>query len=273
MPRTTDGDQHCVWLELDSQREAYERLEEHVELGQHCLVTGPGGVGKTELARAVARKLRRPVEVFHFGGVLDGESMLYGAMTLGPTGTRFVRSRFAEAIGMPGVVLVLDELNRAPTSVHNALLGLLDGSRRLVLELEEPERRIVELAPGAVVIATANVGSEFVGTEVIDVALRDRFCMLRLDYPAEEEALLVEIAGVTPRQASELTRAARAIRAAHAHAGLPFTLSTRRLLEAGRLVARGHSVPNAIERNVCAFDDEALTALRATLRAARGKAA
>ena len=274
MPNTnTDGDGHTTWLELDSQRESYDHLVEQVELGQHTLITGPRGGGKTRLAEAVARKLRRPIEVFHFGGILDTEAMLYGSMTLTSGGTRFVRSRFAEAIQQPGVMLVLDELNRAPSGVHNALLGLLDHSARLVIDLEEPERRIVKLAPGAVVVATANVGGEYVGTEVVDAALLDRFAVLRLDYPREEEALLVELAGVTPRQAGELARGARAIREAHAKGGLAFTLSTRRLLEAGRLVARGRSVPQAIERNVCAFDEEAVTALRATLRATRGKAA
>ena len=234
---------------------------------------GPRGSGKTRIAQALAEKLRRPVEVFHFGGILDAEAMLYGSMTLTREGTRFVRSRFVEAIQLPGVVLVLDELNRAPVAVHNALLGLLDQLARLVIDLEEPERRIVPLAPGAVVVATANIGSEFVGTEMVDGALLDRFAVLRLGYPQEEEALLVELAGVTPRQAGELARAARTIREAHAKGSLPFTLSTRRLLEAGRLVARGCSVARAIERNACAFDDEAVTALRATLRATRGKAA
>jgi len=165
---------------------------------------GPRGSGKTRIAQALAEKLRRPVEVFHFGGILDVEAMLYGSMTLTREGTRFVRSRFVEAIQLPGVVLVLDELNRAPVAVHNALLGLLDQLARFVIDLEEPERRIVPLAPGAVVVATANIGSEFVGTEMVDGALLDRFAVLRLGYPQEEEALLVELAGVTPRQAGEL---------------------------------------------------------------------
>ena len=152
------------------------------------------------------------MRVFHFGGIQDGEAF-FGHVELRDGATRFVRSLFVESLEIANMVIVLDELNRAPAHVLNALLSVLDHQRRLVLDLEEPGRRIVELAPGVTILATANHGAEHTGIEPLDAALSDRFGAARLGFALEEAELLVAVTGVAKGDAAKIAKVAREIRA------------------------------------------------------------
>jgi MoxR-like ATPase len=233
-------------------------------LGLPTLIGGPRGCGKTLLALKLAFELERPCEVFHLGGIRDAEAHLYGVTQLRGGETFFVRSRFVEAIQKPGMVIILDELNRAPSEVLNALLSLLDDQARLVIEQEEGERRIVPVATGVTFVATINHGAEYVGSEPIDAALLDRFALVRLNYP-ENEVEILESRGIPRAQARQLARWAKLIRAEHQKGTLPFSISLRGLNSAARLIANGLAPELAIELNVAAFDDEGVAALRALL--------
>jgi MoxR-like ATPase len=239
-------------------------LQQLLTLGLPTLICGPRGCGKTLLALKLALELERSCEVFHLGGIRDAEAHLYGVTQLRGGETCFVRSRFVEAIQKPGMVIILDELNRAPSEVLNALLSLLDDHARLVIEQEDGERRIVPVASGVAFVATINHGAEYVGSEPIDAALLDRFTLLRLDYP-ENEVEILESLGIARAQARQLARWAKLIRAEHTKGGLPFSISLRGLHNAARLVASGLAPELAIELNVAAFDDEGVAALRALL--------
>lgn len=57
-----------------------------------------------------------------------------------------------------------------------------------------------------VFFATLNEGEDFVGTELLDAALRDRFYFLLMDYlPNEvEKEVLIKKTGVTAAQADDI---------------------------------------------------------------------
>lgn len=256
-----------LFIDLPSRTRVVEQLVQNIELGESTFILGERGIGKTLLAQIAATRLGRPIETFHFSALFDSEAAISGALVLRDGDTRFVRSRFVHAISTPNTIVLLDELNRAPGDALNALLSLLDFQARLVLDLEEEDRRVVERAPGVVFVATANVGADYVGTEPLDRALTDRMTTLRVGYPEDEDRLLLPT-GVSRAQARKLVRLARAIREQHGRGALSFTMSTRRLVYTAKLVSIGVEVAEAFERNVTAFDDEAVAALRATLKAA-----
>jgi MoxR-like ATPase len=119
-------------------------------------------------------------------------------------------SPFALALraGQPCVIL-LDDLTRTETpAALNALIGLLDETGTLLVP---DANATLTLPKGIMVVATANIGPEFVGTLPLDGAIRQRFPYgVRMDYPTEaiEAKLLVDRCGISRETADALVRMA-----------------------------------------------------------------
>lgn len=216
----------------------------------NTMLIGPSGTGKTELVRLVAGKLGLPCHVYDMGAMLDPVSSLLGVHRLVAGGSEFDYSKFVEDIQKPGVIL-LDELSRAPLSCHNILFPCLDSRRMLPVEIAGAEDiRSVEVHPDCVFIATANIGAEYTGTQMLDRALMGRFMPLELDYmgEADEAAVLSKRCGIPGGDAVQVIRVARTVRSLHAKGELSCTVSTRETLAAGYMVADGWSVMAGLER-------------------------
>ena len=142
---------------------------------------GPTGVGKTELARALAEFMfdddRAMVRIDmseymerHAVARLIGAPPGYVGFEEGGQLTEAVRRR-------PYSVLLLDEIEKAHPDVFNVLLQLLDDGR-----LTDGQGRIVDFT-NTVVIMTSNIGSQFladgideeIAYERVLGALRDHF--------------------------------------------------------------------------------------------------
>jgi ATP-dependent Clp protease ATP-binding subunit ClpB len=142
---------------------------------------GPTGVGKTELARALAEFMfddeRAMVRVDmseymekHTVARLIGAPPGYVGFEEGGQLTEAVRRR-------PYAVLLLDEIEKAHPDVFNVLLQLLDDGR-----LTDGQGRVVDFR-NTVVIMTSNIGSQFmldgldddIVSERVLGALRDHF--------------------------------------------------------------------------------------------------
>ena len=74
----------------------------------------------------------------------------------------------------------------------NDLISCLDGTREMRNDYVSPVQT-VKVHPECTFVATANIGAEFVGTNILDPALSSRFFRLQMEYPsvAEESAVLV----------------------------------------------------------------------------------
>jgi len=154
----------------------------------HVLVQGVPGLGKTLLAKALARAL---------GGEFK---RIQGTADLMPSDIIGVHV-FDEAqrifIFRPGPlfadVLLVDEINRAGPKTQSALLEAMEERQVSV------ERTVVELPADFLVIATQNP-REFEGTYPLPESQLDRF-MLRIDmdYPARatEADILARYGGVS----------------------------------------------------------------------------
>ena len=110
--------------------------------------------------------------------------------------------------------------------------------------------RNIKVHPDCVFVATANIGAEYTGTSQMDRALVDRFFMLELEYmDSDNEAkVLSKRCGIESSEAKIIVDTARVIRNLHTKGELSSTLSTRETLGAGRMVADGWSVLEAMER-------------------------
>jgi ATP-dependent Clp protease ATP-binding subunit ClpB len=180
---------------------------------------GPTGVGKTELARALAEFLfddenamvridMSEYQERHTVSRLIGAPPGYVGYEEGGQLTEAVRRR-------PYSVVLFDEIEKAHPEVFNALLQLLDDGR-----LTDGHGRTVDFK-NAVVIMTSNVGTEFLDgrdtsaseqqRELVMAALRQHFrpeFLNRVDeiiiFHGLTKEHLVEIVGIQVRRLQEL---------------------------------------------------------------------
>ena len=110
--------------------------------------------------------------------------------------------------------------------------------------------RNIKVHPDCVFIATANIGAEYTGTTQMDRALVDRFFMQEIEYMDEdsEAKVLAKRCGIETSEAKIIVETARTLRSLFSKGDISSTVSTRETLGAGRMVADGWTVLEAMER-------------------------
>ena len=160
------------------QKEVIDRALVAVITGQHALVEGVPGVGKTLLVRALAKTL---------GGRFGRIQFTPDLMPADITGTNVFNMQQKEFAFNPGPVfcnfLLADEINRAPAKTQSALLQAMQ-ERTVTID-----RKTYTLPASFTVFATQNP-VEFEGTYPLPEAQKDRFMMkIAMTQPDRDEEL------------------------------------------------------------------------------------
>jgi ATP-dependent protease Clp ATPase subunit len=215
----------------------------------NLLVVGPSGAGKTEGLRRVAQAVKLPFYKLDCATITTEDKWI-GHKEIDHEGTKFVMSehlRWLEGVEYEPGILCYDELNRVHPSRLNILLPILDGSQAIFV----PDLgRLVRVHPETIVVATANIGTAFGGTYVMDRALRERFnyTLERNFPPADEEVkVLTTATGVAADKAGVIVEIANKTRTKWETGDLESPISTRTLKAAAILIASGMSVLGAME--------------------------
>jgi nitric oxide reductase NorQ protein len=206
----------------------------------NVLVAGKQGCGKSTLVRQFAARNRRPLAVFQIG-ILSEPGQLFGEHRLKSGETHYQEFLFPQALKTPGCVIHLEEINRPEhPKALNMLFSVLAEDRRVWMD----ELGLIKVADEVVFFATLNEGEEFVGTEMLDAALRDRFYVTLLDYlPAEVETRVLALkTGVPAADALSVVNVANKLRA---NTQEPVIVSTRHTLMIAELMAVGATIREA----------------------------
>jgi nitric oxide reductase NorQ protein len=139
-------------------------------------------------------------------------------------------------------VVHLEEINRPEhPKALNELFSVLSENRCIWTD----QVGLMEVAPGVVFFATMNEGDEFIGTDSLDAALRDRFYIISLDYlPGDvEQKVLCLKAGISEKDAQLIIKIVHKLRG---NSQFPLPVSTRHSLMMAELMAAGASVREAM---------------------------
>jgi nitric oxide reductase NorQ protein len=160
--------------------------------GKNIMMVGPAGCGKTQAAKSLPEATGRPFFYFNLGATQDPRATLIGNTHFKDGQTSFDESAFVKAIQTENAVVLLDELSRAHPEAWNILMPVLDEGQRYLRLDEDVNSPTIHVAAGVSFIATANIGTEYTSTRVLDRALMDRFEIIEVDILTleREESLL-----------------------------------------------------------------------------------
>ena len=224
--------------------------------GGNVLLTGPTGAGKSQTAIAVAKTLGRELFYINLGATQDPRGSLIGNTHFGKEqGTFFNESAFVKAIQTPNTVILLDEISRAHPEAWNILMTVLDPGQRYLRLDEAVNAPTVKVAEGVSFVGTANIGSEYTATRVMDRALLDRFIIAEIPHlsPTQESGLLRSIyPGLAKTTADDLAEIAAntrvEVRSETARINTP--ISTRAVVEMAGLVMDGFTLAECAEVSI-----------------------
>ena len=229
--------------------------------GKNIMMVGPAGCGKTQAAKALPVATDRPFFYFNLGATQDPRATLIGNTHFKSGETTFDESSFVKAIQTENAVILLDELSRAHPEAWNILMTVLDEGQRYLRLDEDIDSPTIQVASGVSFIATANIGTEYTSTRVLDRALMDRFEIIEVDILTleREEALLAKRYGT--KVSADLIHAVADIADAtrkewRSETGkLTTMISTRMTVRVCELLADGFTLSEASEVAILPFFD------------------
>lgn len=178
--------------------------------GKNIMMVGPAGCGKTQAAKSLPEATNKPFFYFNLGSTQDPRAALIGNTHFKKGETLFDKSPFVKALETPDAIILLDELSRAHPEAWNILMTVLDEEQRYLRLDESIDSPIIKVAEGVCFIATANIGTEYTSSRVLDRALMDRFEIIEVDilnmhqeqlllqkrFPGLDESLIESVADI-----------------------------------------------------------------------------
>lgn len=239
----------------------WKYLVRSVLRGKNLMIIGETGAGKTLAVTSVANAIGRPYFFFNLGATQDPRSSLIGNTHFNKeTGTYFTNSVFVNAIQTPNAIILLDELSRAHPEAWNILMTVLDETQRYLRIDESPETPVIKVADGVCFLATANVGTEYTSTRVIDRAMQDRFQILEMDIlTKDQQKNLIKMTCPTmdnnTAEALALIYATIRVESQLDNGKITSGISTRVIKQAAQLVMDGFSIQEAAEVSIYPYFD------------------
>lgn len=206
------------------------------------MLKGPTGCGKTRFIEHMAWRLKRPLITVACHEDMTA-SDLVGRFLLDAEGTVWHDGPLTQAV-RHGAICYLDEIVEARQDTTVVIHPLTDDRRVLPLE---KKNELIKAHPGFHLVISYNPGYQSVLKDLKE-STKQRFAALDFTYPEAgiEAEIVAHEAGLDRRDADTLVKIGDRSRNLKGH-GLDEGASTRMLIQAGRLMARGIDLPQACQ--------------------------
>jgi len=228
--------------------------------GKNIMMVGPAGCGKTQAAKSLPEATKRPFFYFNLGATQDPRATLIGNTHFKDGATVFDKSPFVKALETKDAIILLDELSRAHPEAWNILMTVLDEGQRYLRLDESFDAPVIKVAEGVSFIATANIGTEYTSTRVLDRALMDRFEIIEVDILSMEQEVSLLTKGFPTLDADLINSVADIANSTRAEwrdedGKLNTMISTRMTVRLCDLLSDGFDLGEASEVAVLPFFD------------------
>lgn len=236
--------------------------------GENILFLGESGSGKTMMVYILNEIFndagsKRPLFVFNMGATQDPRSTLIGnTHYTKDIGTYVAESEFIRAIQTPNAMILLDELSRAHPDAHNILMMPLDQKQRYLRIDERPDSPTIKVAQGVTFLATANIGTQYTSTRIMDRALLDRFSVVMMEPITKDEEIdlltksFPNLDGYTIGAIAEIADNTRK-QVKSDNPKVDTIVSTRVTIRMAALCADGFSLEESVESEIYPFHSDA----------------
>ena len=168
------------FTDIIGQDKVKKAVKSSLLVDRHMILVGPPGIGKTTLAKNIARLLGKKIPFIRVQGSPDltvedllGDIDPVKALKFGPLSIEaFTKGKIFKA---DKGILFFDELNRCPEKVQNALLQVLEEKKATIGSYD------VDFDIDFIFIGTMN--PEDTSTEKLSDVLLDRFDLAYMNYP------------------------------------------------------------------------------------------